>query len=708
MSNLDSLVTTVTELDPVIVDDDGGDDDNTITIRTFALQLRECTVHVCSLGASVLHFYYYHRTTTTTHHQDDDDDNGDESSLVDIVCGYETAEEMYSSQNPYYFHACVGRVANRIAKGTFTLQGKQFQVPPPPNNGSNALHGGPRGFSHCNWDANTNVLQDGVEFTLLSADGDQGFPGNVQVKATYRLLPTLSTTGVALQLQMEATLLDDETPATPINMAHHSYFNLMGTHGNGILDHTLQVDADAYTPVDGEGIPTKLVQPLDDDDPAMDFRQPRILKEAIHEFGMQKMGLTKEQCDQHTSSDRKRHLLPIFEPYGFDHNYVVRKQPGMALPRVAQLSAAHTTTSSSSSSSSLTIYSSAPGVQIYTANFLDTNEDDDDCRGTTKTPYQRWDAVCLETQHFPDSIRDDDDDDIDDIDDDDSVLRSATHSSFWEGKCPILTPSQPNYHHLVVYQLESSPFWQTAYRGSNTEGKQYDSIEAMWADQDLSNWYGRAKDWYEDNCDATVDGVLGGIGYVSDQDLKGSRAFLQQKLDVPCNDNSTIKWSCEMGAGIGRVTKGLLLDVVDRCDLVESSSRLLLAAPDYIGSRADRCRFFCQELQDWTPNNNNNKYSIIWIQWVLCYLTDKDIVEFLRKCSESLVENGWIVLKENTCEDEAFIVDVEDASITRSLPYWMDLVSKSGLYVRHIQFQDDFPDDIFPVPMLALQRSSKQ
>ena len=151
---------------------------------------------------------------------------------------------------------------------------------------------------------------------------------------------------------------------------------------------------------------------------------------------------------------------------------------------------------------------------------------------------------------------------------------------------------------------------------------------------------------------------------------------------------------------------------------MESSPRLLYAAPDHIGGAVShRCRFFCTDLQDWIPEPKT--YSLIWIQWTLCYLTDADIVRFLKRCREALVDDerergsesergsggGWIVLKENTCADEAFVVDADDASITRSLGYWLDLVAKSGLVVKHLEWQDGFPDDIYPVPMMALQAS---
>jgi len=340
----------------------------------------------------------------------------------------------------------------------------------------------------------------------------------------------------------------------------------------------------------------------------------------------------------------------------------------------------------------LTVYSDAPGVQIYTANFIGDSEISSSAK-VCKDTYGPWNAICLETQHFPDSITTDN-----------TVLKN--NKKFWAGKCPVLTRSKPTYKQTAIYRLEMDyPSSEIVYSGSDTKGKKYISIEQMWEDQNLSTWYKRAKAWYEDNCSATIDGVLGGIGHISDKDLDGSRNFLKQ-LNLPRVKSelmdSKSSLACECGAGIGRVTKGLLLEFADRCDLIESSSRLLSAAPDHIGDyQSNRCRYFCSELQTWRPGVN--KYSIIWIQWALCYLTDYDIVQFLSRCSESLVDGGWIVLKENVCSEEAFIVDVDDASITRSLAYWLDLIAKSGLQVKHLSWQDGFPDDIYPVPMLAIQ-----
>eukprot|EP00797_Seminavis_robusta_P014509 Sro2197_g318700.1 o-methyltransferase (258) ;mRNA; f:15623-16452 len=236
--------------------------------------------------------------------------------------------------------------------------------------------------------------------------------------------------------------------------------------------------------------------------------------------------------------------------------------------------------------------------------------------------------------------------------------------------------------------------------GSDSSGRQYASIAEMWNAQGVGAytprsriqqvWYDKATDWYEENCPATVDGVLGGFASISEIDLKGSHAFYK---------NWTLGAGCECGAGIGRVTKGLLLHW-DQVDLVESSSRLLCESPEYIGEEgAANCKFYCS---DWTPPSGRY-YTIIWIQW----LTDDDVICFLNRCADSLLPNGKgvIVVKENTTGDgETFVVDNDDVSVCRSLPYWLKLIEKAGLKVVYQKMQTDFPPDIFPVPMLALTK----
>ena len=265
--------------------------------------------------------------------------------------------------------------------------------------------------------------------------------------------------------------------------------------------------------------------------------------------------------------------------------------------------------------------------------------------------------------------------------------------------------------------------------GTDSDGYHYSSVEEMWEIQVVipstdssSSWYERAASYYQDHCPSTIDGVLGGFASITEMDLQGSLEFVQELsfrhpkikewavTNVSSQDEgeSTARTipkrrACECGAGIGRVTKGLLLNLsgIGHCDLVESSATLIDAAPEYLGnSAAARCRFFCTGLQDWIPTPR--VYSVVWIQWVLSYLTDDDIVLFLQRCGTSLTEDGVIILKENTCTDVDFEVDNEDASVTRSVRYWKYLISKAGLRILHEKMQDGLPDEIYPVPMFAL------
>jgi galactose mutarotase-like enzyme len=614
------------------------DTDSGQIIRIFTLSLGYTKVEVCTLGASITKFLV---------------SGGD-----DIVLGYKDAATQLQSRNLVFFGAIVGRVANRIANGRFTLDDKTYNLET--NNGPNHLHGGNGGFSHKIWDAavvDINGGAKGVRFTMTSPDNDQGYPGSVQATATYSLVESV-TSGVVLRLQIKAKVLDGQV--TPINLAQHSYFNLSPSQNSGILDHRLTMESDSFTPVDDTSIPTREVRSLDDDS-VMDWRTERTLREALLSYGVEKVGLSQEQSQQNLE---QRKLPSEQKPYGFDHNYVIRKQPGVALAKVACLS---------NGTRRLKVYSNAPGVQLYTSNYLG----DHDPSSTCKSNYGPWQGICLETQHFPDSVADE------------------IKGDFGLGKCFLLRPGGADYEHVVEYHYSETD----EYVGSDTCGTRYKSIDEMWEAMDLGLWYGVASDYYEENCTTTLDGVLGGLSEISPVDLEGSKLFLEG-LALPPNKEGTKSVACECGAGIGRVTKGLLLDFCDRCDLVESSPRLLNTAPEFIGDRSYRCRFVCSGLQEWEPTAG--KYTIIWIQWVLCYLTDDHIVAFLRKCGAALVEGGVIILKENTCATESFIVDMDDASVTRSVSYWRDLISKADLQVVQQSWQKDFPGDIFPVPMFAI------
>jgi len=670
-------------------DDDGGrccrDDD---VIRSFELSLvvpptaatrtgRKVTkIHLSSMGASILKFLVPHQqeeenekedTSPCNGSKDDDDDDDDDggggenigriqtekgdddfsSSTIaydDIVLGYLDGKSLYESKNPFYYQTIVGRVANRIKKGQLFMNQKIY--PLEINNPPNHLHGGWKGFNHRIWKVETFgiIHQDSwcqipyIQFTLDSIDGDQGYPGHIQISATYSLRPSMVGNGSTLRLELSAKLQEDEgndNLSSPINLVQHSYFNLSPQVtgnaaedgcGSGILHHTLHLESDAYTPVDSNSIPTKEIVSVKDH-PIFDLSsKPRKLKDILYEIGIQNMNLTPPQVE----TDLKNRQ-PV-TPYGVDHNFVVRRQPGVALPKVATLRYGTRV---------LHVHSSAPGVQVYTGNYLGSGDSDEE-EDTMKKPiqkkkkddYRRWSGICLETQHFPDSIRDD-------VASPNSGVGGGSQSEefFAQGRCPILSRQNPEYHHVVEYTIEDDPSssspssssddsdpQSTTARGvvvgpkpmgSDTNGRIYHSIHEMWAEQlqkkkndddddgsSSSWWYRQSLEYYEDYCPSTVDGVLGGIGEISDIDLDGSRQFLMNLGLLPRPSNSTTTTTttaCECGAGIGRVTKGLLLDVCHRCDLIESCSHLLREAPDHIGNESYRCRFFCMELQHWEP-----------------------------------------------------------------------------------------------------------
>mmetsp|Transcript_42269 Transcript_42269/g.89900 ORF Transcript_42269/g.89900 Transcript_42269/m.89900 type:complete len:295 (+) Transcript_42269:107-991(+) len=237
-------------------------------------------------------------------------------------------------------------------------------------------------------------------------------------------------------------------------------------------------------------------------------------------------------------------------------------------------------------------------------------------------------------------------------------------------------------------------------------------------DETRRQWYETGYDFWEDesNCAATVDGVLGGFACISKRDLEGSADFvrylksnIRPELNLTEEENGGVPTrACECGAGIGRVSKGLLLPLgITQCDLVEPSPRLISSAPEYLGDRySSKCRFFCTGLQDFQPKADF--YDIIWIQWVIGYLTDDDLVDFLERCAAGLRLGGVVVIKDNTCEDVAFVADRSDASVTRSFPYILAIAERAGLRVVYQRFQEDFPESIFPVPIIAMEPKARK
>ena len=221
------------------------------------------------------------------------------------------------------------------------------------------------------------------------------------------------------------------------------------------------------------------------------------------------------------------------------------------------------------------------------------------------------------------------------------------------------------------------------------------------------DWYGAALDYWDDT-EATVDGMLGGFAQLSPSDLAASRRFLEHLRDT-VRQELKFDVSCECGAGIGRETKGLILPLnFTRCDIVEVSAELISQSPDYIGDLASKCKFYCSGLQDFEPKPST--YDVIWVQWCIGYLTDKDCVKFLKRMGTSLTKGGVVVIKDNTCVESAFVLDRDDSSVTRSLDYLLALADIAGLRVVGQKVQGDdghedekFPGNIFPVPMIAFE-----
>jgi aldose 1-epimerase len=275
--------------------------------------------------------------------------------VADVVLGHDTLEGY--TPNPPYLGAIVGRYANRIANGTFTLDGKTYTLPK--NDGPNTLHGGvTRTFDKVVWDAEPLKGPPGVAFSYLSKDGEEGFPGNLRVKVTYML-----TDGNALIIDYEATT----DKSTPINVSQHSYFNLKGEGNGDILDHEIMINADRFTPVDKNLIPTGELRPVKGT--PLDFRKSTRIGARI--------------------DDNYEQLVLA---HGYDHNFVLNSKPEQNGEVLA--ARVHEPTSGRT----LEVWTTQPAVQFYTGNFLDGS-----VTGKQGHVYKRRYGFCLETQHYPDS-----------------------------------------------------------------------------------------------------------------------------------------------------------------------------------------------------------------------------------------------------------------------------------------------------------------
>jgi aldose 1-epimerase len=272
--------------------------------------------------------------------------------FADVVLGYDNLPD-YIKDSPY-FGALIGRYGNRIAKGKFTLGGKEYTLAV--NNGPNALHGGLKGFDKVVWEPRYLASLEGpaLELVNVSKDGEEGYPGTLSVIAVYTL-----TEDNALKLQYTATTDKD----TVVNLTHHSYFNLAGK--GDILNHQVMIPADKFTPVDKTLIPTGELKPVDGT--PFDFRTPTAIGARI--------GQEDEQ---------------LKFGGGYDHNWVINKQIGQ-LTLMARVS-------EPTSGRVMEVWSTEPGLQFYSGNFLDGKN-----KGKGGWVYQFRNGFCMEPQHYPDS-----------------------------------------------------------------------------------------------------------------------------------------------------------------------------------------------------------------------------------------------------------------------------------------------------------------
>ena len=272
--------------------------------------------------------------------------------LDDIVLGFDRLED-YLGDHPF-FGAIIGRYGNRIAKGRFTLDGQTYKLAT--NNGANHLHGGVRGFDRVLWNVEPIAGKNALSFTRTSADGEEGYPGNLRVQVTYTLTD-------ANEMIVDYTATTDKP--TIVNLTQHSYFNLAGQASGDILGHQLMLNAGRYTPVDATLIPTGERATVAGT--PFDFRRPTSIGARID--------------DPHPQ---------LKHAGGYDHNWVLNRSGGglQLAGRVTEPNSGRV----------MTIRTTEPGIQFYSGNFLDGK-----LTGKGGAQYKHRAGFCLETQHFPDS-----------------------------------------------------------------------------------------------------------------------------------------------------------------------------------------------------------------------------------------------------------------------------------------------------------------
>ena len=275
------------------------------------------------------------------------DKNG---KMTDVVLGYDNIGQYVQSDGNY--GALIGRYGNRINQGKFTLDDVEYTLPQ--NNGAHCLHGGPQGYHARMWDAK-QLNDQALELTYLSKDGEAGFPGNLDIKVTYTL-----TDDNAVGIKYEATT----DKKTVVNLTNHSYFNLSGVPGSDVLDQLVMINADNYTPVDSTLIPVG-ISPVDGT--PLDLRTPVAIGKQINDpFQQLQFGR------------------------GYDLNWVLNTNGDKNVLAAKAYSP--------TSGIALEVYTNEPGIQFYTGNFMDGKD-----TGKHGVLYPHRGALCLETQHYPDS-----------------------------------------------------------------------------------------------------------------------------------------------------------------------------------------------------------------------------------------------------------------------------------------------------------------
>ncbi len=302
--------------------------------------------------------------------------------MADVALGYDDLAGYELNKN--YLGVLVGRYGNRIAHGKFSIDGTEYTLAK--NNGDNSLHGGIKGFNKAMWEAK-DVSKGGeaaVEMKYVSKDGEEGYPGNLSVTVVYTL-----TNKNELKIDYSATT----DKKTVVNLTNHTYFNLAGQGNGDILKHELMINADTFTPVDSGLIPTGELKKVEGT--PFDFRKATAIGARVD------------------ANDEQIRLGG-----GYDHNFVLNRQKATGLSLAARVS-------DPASGRTMEVWTTEPGVQFYTGNFLDGS-----FKGKGGIAYQKRTALCLETQHFPDS---------------------PNHPSF---PTTLVKPGE-KYHTTTVYKFEA-------------------------------------------------------------------------------------------------------------------------------------------------------------------------------------------------------------------------------------------------------------